>query len=210
MKNIKVIVVLVLVLLSSVMVVAQRNPSNMDRENFFRIGLKGGVNINKIVGQSYKEGFNYNYQVGGFMQFNFSKRFGIQPEVSFVQNTTEFSDDGTVVYDDLFFGGSQREAKLNYLEVPILLNLNIGTSKRVKLQLGPSYGALLSQTVDSLRSGRNIYKNTEFSAMGGIWIQLPAINFGGRYKLGLTNINDIDNREKWKNQAIQIFAGITF
>jgi hypothetical protein len=209
MNKIKSVGIIVLVLISSI-AVAQRNPLNMDSERFFRLGLKGGVNANKIIGQSYKEGFNYNYQVGGFMQFNFSRRFGIQPEVSFVQNTTEFSDDNSLIYDDLFFGGSQREAKLNYLEVPILLNLNIGTSKRVKLQLGPSYGALLSQTVDSLRSGGNIYKNTEFSAIGGVWIQLPAINFGGRYKLGLTNINDIDNREKWKNQAIQIFAGITF
>ena len=34
---------------------------NADRENFFRIGAKAGVNINKINGQSYKSGFNYNY-----------------------------------------------------------------------------------------------------------------------------------------------------
>lgn len=197
-------------MLLSIQLMAQRNPLNMDRESFFRLGLKGGVNINKIDGSSYKQGFNYNYQVGGFMQFNFSKRFGIQPELNFVQSTSEFTNDGTLVYDDLFTGGSQREAKLNYLEVPILLNLNIGTSKRVKLQLGPSYGALLSQAVDSLVNNGNIYKDTEFSAIGGLWIQLPTINIGARYKLGLTNINDIDNRDEWKNQAIQIFAGLTF
>ncbi len=209
MNSFKILFSLGLVL-SSVVANAQRNSLEMDRENFFRFGVKGGVNINKINGQSYKEGYNYNYQVGGFMQFNISNRLGLQPEVSFVQTSTEFTNDASQVYDDIFFNGSQRKAKLNYLEVPILLNLNIGTSKRVKLQLGPSYGALLSQTVDSLRANGNIYKNSEFSALGGVWIQLPAVHFGGRYKLGLTNINDIDNREKWKNQAIQIFAGITF
>ena len=30
---------------------------NADHENFFRIGAKAGVNINKINGQSYKVGF---------------------------------------------------------------------------------------------------------------------------------------------------------
>lgn len=38
----------------------------IDSERFFRLGLKGGVNINKINGQSYKSGYNYNYQVGAF------------------------------------------------------------------------------------------------------------------------------------------------
>lgn len=44
---------------------------NADHENFFRIGAKAGVNINKINGQSYNSGFNYNFLLGGFMQFNF-------------------------------------------------------------------------------------------------------------------------------------------
>ncbi|MEO5942074.1 MAG: porin family protein [Ferruginibacter sp.] len=188
----------------------QRNNLNKDHENFFKFGAKAGVNINKITGQSYNSGFNYNFQVGGFMQFNFSNVFGLQPEISFVQTQSEFSNDPNNIYDDLFGGGTQHKAKLDYLEVPLLLNINIGPSKRVKLQLGPAYGGLLKQTVDSLKNNGNIYKNSDLSAIGGLWIQLPFINIGARYKLGLTNINNIDDKEKWKNQAIQIFAGITF
>jgi hypothetical protein len=181
-----------------------------DSERFFRIGAKAGVNINKISGASYKQGFNYNYQLGGFLQFNFSNRFGIQPEVSFVQSSSEFSDDATIVYDDLFRGGGQKKARLNYLEIPVLLNINVGESKHVKLQIGPAYGAMLKQTVDSLQTGGNIYKNNDWSAIGGLWIQLPFIHIGGRYKYGLTNINAIDNQQTWRNQSIQIFAGFTF
>jgi len=181
-----------------------------DHENFFRVGVKGGVNINKITGQSYRKGFNYNFQIGGFMQFNFSNRFGLQPEVNFVQGSSEFTNDATTIYDDIFRGGSQKKAKLSYLEIPLLLNINIGTTKKVKLQLGPSYGALLKQTVDSLKTNGTIYKNGEWSAISGLWMQLPLINFGARYKLGLTNINGIDNRQSWKNQAIQLFVGLTF
>ena len=113
------------------------------------------------------------------------------------------------MYDDIFRDGSQKKAKLNYLEVPLLLNINVGVSKHVKLQIGPAFGGLLKQTVDSLNSGRNIYKNGDWAAIGGLWIQLPLINIGARYKLGLSNLNAIDGRQKWKSQSIQVFAGIT-
>ena len=183
---------------------------NADHENFFRIGAKAGVNINKINGESYKSGFNYNYLLGVFMQFNFSKTFGLQPEVNFVQSSSEFSNDGTIIYDDLFLDGSQKKAKLDYLKVPLLLNINVGPSKRVKLQLGPQYGNVLKQTVDSLKNNGNIFRTADWSAVGGLWLQIPFINLGARYEIGLTNLNDIDNQQKWKSQAFIIFAGFTF
>ncbi len=189
---------------------AQKSNISIEDENFFRLGAKAGVNINKITGQSYKSGFNYNYQLGGFMQFNFSNRFGLQPEVNFVQSSSEFSNDASDVYDDIFRDGSQKKAKLNYLEVPLLLNINVGVSKRVKLQIGPAYGGLLKVTVDSLLINKNIYKNSDWAAIGGLWIQLPLVNFGARYKLGLSNLNGLDDRQNWKSHSIQIFAGITF
>lgn len=199
-----------LLIIISVNITAQRNSLDKDHENFFRFGAKGGVNINKVTGQAYNNEFKYNFQVGGFMQINFSSRFGFQPEVNFVQSQSEFADDPNNIYDDLFGNGSQHKAKLDYLEVPLLLNINVGPSKRVKLQVGPAYGGLLKQTVDSLKTNGDIYKNSDWSAIGGLWIQLPFFNIGARYKLGLTNINAIDDRDKWKSQSIQIFAGVTF
>jgi Outer membrane protein beta-barrel domain len=180
------------------------------KESFFRMGAKAGVNINKIDGKSYNDAFNYNFQAGVFAQFNITKKIGIQPEVSFVQSQSEFTDDANNIYDDLFGGGTQHKAKLNYLEVPVLLNINIGPTQKVKLQVGPSYGGLLKQTVDSLKTGTsNLYRNGEWSAIGGLWIQLPLINLSARYKLGLSNVNGINDAQTWKNQAIQISVGIT-
>ncbi|HEY5465263.1 MAG TPA: porin family protein [Hanamia sp.] len=201
----------VLLALASLHVFSQRKfDPNSDHENFFRIGAKAGVNINKINGQSYQSGFNYNYLLGVFMQFNFSKTFGLQPEVNFVQSSSEFSNDAFNVYDDLFEGGGQRKARLDYLKIPLLLNINVGPSKRVKLQLGPQVGGLLSQTVDSLKTNQDIFKKSDWAAVGGLWIQLPFINLGARYEIGLYNLNDIDNSEKWKSQAYTIFVGFTF
>ncbi len=200
----------VLLFLLPVAVLSQVNKKlDMDHEKFFRFGAKGGVNINKISGKSYESGFNYNFQAGVFLQFNISNRFGIQPEVNFVQSKSAFTKDATEIYDDLFLDGSQKKAKMNYLEIPVLLNVNIGPSKRVKLQAGPSYGGLLKQSIDSLKTNTDFYKNSEWSLIGGLWIQAPLINLGARYKLGLTNINGIDDKQTWKSQAIQIFVGIT-
>lgn len=204
--------ILLPLLFLSTTIFAQRNRLDEDHENFFRIGASAGVNANKLSGQSYKKGFNYNYQLGGFMQFNFSRRFGLQPEVNFAQSSSEFTNDANDVYNDIFLDGSQKKAKLNYLEVPLLLNVNIGLqSKRLKLQFGPAYGNLFRQTVDSLKAGNStIYKTADWSVIGGLWIQLPFVHFGARYKMGLTNLNAIDNQQQWKSQAIQVFAGVTF
>ena len=92
----------------------------------------------------------------------------------------------------------------------MFLNYNLGPSKRVKLQLGPAYGGLVKQTIDSLRSAGDIFKKNEWSVIGGIWLQLPFVNLSARYKMGLTNINAIDDRQSWKSQAIQLGIGITF
>ena len=200
----------VILLLIPVTVFSQVNKKlDMDHEKFFRFGAKGGVNINKISGKSYESGFNYNFQAGVFLQFNISNRFGIQPEVNFVQSQSAFTKDATDIYDDLFLDGSQKKATMNYLEVPVLLNVNVGPSKRVKLQAGPAYGGLLKQTVDSLKKKSNFYKKSQWGLIGGLWIQVPLINIGARYKMGLTNINGIDDKQTWKSQAIQIFVGIT-
>lgn len=206
-------ILIVLFSLLSVAVYAQKKSNwngEKEDENFFRFGAKAGLNINKFQGQSYKNGFRYNFQAGAFLQFNFSDRFGIQPELSFVQASSELADDASDISDDIFGGGDQNKAKLNYLEIPVLLNVNLGPSKRVKLQAGPAYGALLKQKVDSVKPNEKIYKNGEWSVIGGIWFQLPVVNIGARYKLGLTDINATSNNETWKNQAIQVFIGLTF
>ena len=122
----------------------------LDRENFFSIGAKAGVNINKITGQSYKAGFNYNYFLGGFMQFNFSKTFGFSRKLILYNLRRSFLMMRLMCMMIIFRDGSQRKAKLNYLKVPLLLNINVGPSKRVKLQVGPQVGGLLNQTIDSL------------------------------------------------------------
>ncbi len=197
-------------IIPALLLVITLHSSAQDKENLLRFGFKGGLNLNKIEGKSFKDEFSYNYQVGGFMQINFSKRFGIQPEVNVAQATAEQSDDITIIYDDLFLGGNQAKAKLNYLKVASLLNYNVGPSKRVKLQLGPQWSILLNEDVDNMQTAQDVFKKGEFSLLGGLMLQLPLVHIGGRFEQGMTNINDIDNQDKWKRQSWQLFVGFTF
>jgi len=188
---------------------SQKKKDPSEKESLFRWGFKGGLNLNKIEGESFKDDFNYNYFLGGFMQINITRKFGIQPELNFVQTSAEQSDDITVIYDDLFLGGNQKKAKLDYLKLAGLLNIDLGPSQRVKIQLGPQWGMLLNEAVDSLKSPQDVFKKSEFSVLGGIMLQLPLIHIGTRYEIGLTDINGIDNQDQWKSQAWQFFVGIT-
>ena len=188
---------------------SQKKKDPSEKESLFRWGFKAGLNLNKIDGKSFKDEFKYNYSLGGFIQINITRKFGIQPELNFVQTSAEQSDDITVIYDDLFLDGEQKKAKLDYVKLAGLLNIDIGPSQRVKLQLGPQWGMLVSEAVDSVKTARDIFKKGELSMIGGLMLQLPLIYLGTRYEIGLTNINGIDDQDKWKSQAWNFFVGIT-
>ena len=44
--------------------------------------------------------------------------------------------------------------------------------------------------------------------LGGVELKLSSFRIYGRYALGLSNLNDIDNKDKWKSQSIQIGIGL--
>lgn len=201
---------LILFLFSNV-IVLQLSAQKMeqDYERKFRAGLIGGININSLDGKSFTKDFSFNYQLGAFLLFNPFTKIGFQPEVHFAQNSATYTNDQTAIYDDLFLGGPQPNVKYNVLKVTGLVNLDVGPSQRVKLQLGPQLGVVMSQS-GFQQTVKDVFKKGEFSAVGGLWLQLPFFFIGGRYEHGFTNLNSIDNRDTWRSRAFQIIAGVTF
>lgn len=86
----------------------------------FHIGIKGGANITKVDGKSFKDEFRYGYHIGGFAEIGLGNKFGIQPEVLFNQYSSTLDSNYNHVYQNVFKPG-QSSVKLNYLSVPILL-----------------------------------------------------------------------------------------
>ncbi len=172
----------------------------------FHIGIKGGANIGKIDGQSFKDKFNYGYHLGGFAEIGLGGKFGIQPEVLFSQSSSSVDSNYHNVYENVF-NSNQSKVRLNYLSIPLLLNYKL-IGNFLTLQAGPQVSILMNHDKSLLQNGGNAFSDGDFSMVGGVQLKLAAIRISGRYVVGLRNINDIDDQDKWKNQGFQVSLGL--
>lgn len=173
----------------------------------FHLGIKGGANVNKVDGKSFSEQFTYGYHVGGFAEIGLGSKFRIIPEVLFNQYTTTLDSSYKEIYENVI-SSNQSKVKLNYLTIPILLDYKL--LGPIHLQAGPQVGILMDQSRTFLQNGGDAFKEGDFSMVGGVSVNLAKFRFTGRYVIGLNNINDIDDQDKWKNQAVQLSVGIAF
>ncbi|HWK06145.1 MAG TPA: porin family protein [Puia sp.] len=174
---------------------------NMQAQGF-HIGVKAGANIFKIDGQSYDSKFNFGYNVGAFSEINFTKQWGLQPEVLFSQTNYRTGSNFTDVYPT---GTNDLKGKLNYLSIPVLLSFR--PIPFLSILVGPQYGILLNGDQHVVTQAKDAFKKGDFSLVGGAQLNVASFKVGARYVVGLTDINDIDNQQKWKNQGFQVYAG---
>jgi hypothetical protein len=172
----------------------------------FHIGVKGGANITKVDGQSFKDQFRYGYHLGGFAEIGLGNKFSLQPEVLFNQFSTSIDSNYNHVYENVFNSG-QSSVKLNYLSIPILLNYKL-LGNFLSLQAGPQFGVLINQDKNLLQNGGEAFKSGDFSMLAGVQLKLSAFRISGRYAIGLKNINDIDDQDEWKSQGFQVSLGL--
>jgi len=171
----------------------------------FHLGIKGGANITKVDGKSFKDQFRYGYHLGGFMEIRMGNKFVLQPEVLFNQYATRLDSNIKSVYEDVFGGNSN--IKLNYLSVPILVNYKL-IGSFLSLQAGPQFGVLIDQNRTLLQNGGDAFKKGDFSMLAGVLVKVGPMRINGRYAVGLNNISDITNDDKWKSQGFQVSVGL--
>lgn len=166
----------------------------------FHLGIKGGANMNKIDGLSFKDSYKLGYHLGGFMEIDFVDAVGIQPEVLFNQTNTKVTDRVSDVFrpEDIIH--------LNYLSIPILLRINAG--KILTINAGPQYSILINNRKSAYGNVRNAFKSGDFSLVGGLQLNLEMFRIYGRYAIGLSDVNDINNQDKWKSQTIHVGVGL--
>lgn len=169
----------------------------------FRLGVKAGANLNKIEGQSFDDGFNFSYHAGAFAEIDFAKRWGIQPEVIWSQTSTKPATNIDAIYSTL-----PTNIKLDYLMVPILLRYSpVGLLSFVA---GPQFGVLINKNENLLTNGQQAFKSGDLSMVLGAQVNLKVLRIYGRYNVGLQNINDFTDQQKWTNQQVQLGVGLKF
>ena len=173
----------------------------------FRLGIKGGLNLNQVTGQSFNSAFTYGYHLGGFAEIDFTKKFGLQPEVLWNQTTTQVSASFSTIYPTLTNPNTlNQNVTLNYLSIPLLLRYNLG--EMFSLLAGPQIGILMNKNQNLLQNGQKAFSDGDFSMVAGLQINLKTIRLYGRYNIGLKNINQIDQQDKWTSQQIQLGVGL--
>jgi hypothetical protein len=173
----------------------------------FHIGGKVGANVTKVNGKSFKDEFRYGYSLGGFAEVRLSNKLVLQPEVLFNQYSTTVDSNFKHIYQNAVSTSDQRKVKLNYLSIPILLNYKL-IGSFLSLQAGPQFSVLMNNSKTLLQNGGEAFKNGDFSMLGGVQIKLAALRINGRYAIGLNNLNDIDNQDKWKSEGFQVSVGL--
>ena len=164
-------------------------------------GIKGGANLGKIDGQSFKNEFNLGYHVGAFATIG-GKKWSIQPEVLFNQVNTDTASS----FSEVTQLHNIDKIQLHYLSIPILLNYNV--SNLFSLQFGPQFGILIDKNQNLVQNGKDAFKSGDFSLAGGVQLNLLKFRVYGRFTGGMTDVNNLSSNDTWKIQMIQVGVGI--
>jgi hypothetical protein len=173
----------------------------------FHIGAKAGANVTKVNGKSFSDEFRYGYSLGGFLEVRLSNKFVLQPEVLFNQYSTSVDSNFKHIYQNAVNSSDQRKVKLKYLSIPILLNYKL-IGSFLSLQAGPQFSVLMNSDKTLLQNGGEAFTKGDLSMLAGVQLKIAALRINGRYAIGLNNLNDIDNQNKWKSEGFQVSVGI--
>lgn len=185
--------------------------TTVSRAQGIRLGLKAGANLNKISGQSFNDGFDLSYHAGGFLEIDLNKKWGIQPELLWNQTSSKPSSFNTIYASTTSTNPSLdafKSIKLDYLSIPLLLRYNVGGM--LSLVAGPQFSILIKEDNTLLQNSQSAFKNGDFAMVAGAQINLKMLRIYGRYNIGMQNINDIDQKDKWTTQQIQLGLGFRF
>ncbi len=170
----------------------------------FVIGIKGGANMGKIDGKTFKDEFKMGYQVGAFATIPLGKRVGLQPEVVFNQINVDTSSQFSDIYND--FSNNVKGIQLKELLIPLMLNVNL--NKYLALQVGPQFSVILDQDKNILQNGKDAFKSGNFAVAAGLQAAFSKFRVYGRFAGGVTNLDNVGNNDSWKVQNIQLGIGL--
>lgn len=189
------------IIASAILVIALSGIANAQR---FSIGGKAGANLTKITGKAFKEEYNLGYHLGLFAEVDLNKKWGIQPELIWNQVNPHPASGTNPILNN--WQDSTSTMHLRYLTIPILLRYNIGSL--ITLNLGPQFGILSSKDKTLWNNSKEAFKSGDFAMVGGVQVNLKMLRVYGRYNIGLSNINDVGNQDKWKSQQLQFGVGL--
>lgn len=160
-----------------------------------KFGAKGGLNFATVGGDNTK-GIDYvtSFNFGVLSEIPISEKFSFQPEIMYSGQGYSFNDN-TIA--------------LSYLNIPLMGKYYV--TKGLSLEAGPQIGFLLSAKNEKINV-KDSFNTFDFGVNFGLGYKLDnGLNFGARYNLGLTDINNVEgSSSKSKNSVFQVSVGYFF
>lgn len=164
-----------------------------------KLGIKGGLNIANLNINNNGSAVNTDSRlaphIGLLAHIHLSDQIGLQPELVYSGQGTELN----------FGGGNNTKQNLEYINIPLMLQYMFDNGFRI--EAGPQLGFLTSaklKTGSTTDNNTDDYKKTDVGLGFGLsYLSYSGLGIGGRYNLGLNNINDFGTNEV-KNRVAQI------
>ena len=204
----KITIALVCMLLTAGAAMAQKQ---------FTFGPKIGVDYTHFWGKNAYHGGQLNYQAGVFMEYRFTNRFSIAPEVVFAAQGGKYEvkdyNDGDGYFDAKF------TENVNYINIPVMFKYYV--TPALSIDLGPQLGINVysKYTVESKDKNLNINETLDQKddtktidvgvGLGLTYNIAKDVFVQGRYTLGLTEVFD-KSWDTGKNGNAQIAIGYRF
>ncbi|MFC4478424.1 porin family protein [Flavobacterium chungangensis] len=160
-----------------------------------KFGGKAGLNFATISEDNTENAdFVTSYNIGVMSEIPISEKFSFQPEIMYSRQGYSFNNDVVA---------------MNYLNIPLMGKYYV--TKGLSLEAGPQIGFLLSAKNEKT-DVKDSFNTFDFGVNFGLGYKLEnGLNFGVRYNLGLTNINNLENSsDKNKNGVFQVSVGYFF
>ncbi len=167
----------------------------------FRLGVKAGANFSELNSTTFNSGFDFAYHIGGFAEIDLNRKIGIQPEVLWSQSSYTRGSNINALYQTL-----PTNVKLDYLAIPVLLRYSV--TSMFTFTVGPQFGILMNRNNNLMQNGEAAFSKGDLAMVLGGQINLKMLRIYGRYNVGLQDINDATNQEKWTNKQIQLGIGL--
>lgn len=156
-----------------------------------RFGVKAGVNFANLQTKNADNSLLTGINIGVFGKIPILKMVAFQTELYFTSKGSE------VTYKGAFANGTAR-FKLNYMEVPLLLVVNINDN--INVHFG-AYGSYLingkvknASTIDVFDFEKQIdtddFNNFDAGIAAGVGLDLGAVSLGLRYNHGLKKVGN--------------------
>ena len=175
-----------------------------------QFGAKVGFDMTNFWGEDAEHGMKPSYQAGLMMEYKFSPKFAIAPEVVFASQGGKFK-----AIDMNLFGLDVSKTvtyNTNYINVPLMLKFY--ATPDFSVDFGPQvgfnvYSKASVEDMDAIDL-KEITKSVDFGlGLGGTYNLTENAFIQARYTLGLTKVFDVDGSNE-KNGNIQLAFGMKF